>query len=77
MSDRVDRVMSTEAQAAEQHAARTADRIGDPDKLDPATFASFGVAERMHLFKTNPDRYRELQGELDKATDLTNLGGGR
>lgn len=75
MSD--NRAMSTEALAAEQHAARTAERIGDPDKLDPATFASFGVAERMALFRADPEAYRRLQTEVDKATDLSRLGGGR
>lgn len=72
-----DRVMSTQAAAAEQHAARTAERVGDGSTLDAATFATFGVAERQHLYATNPTRYAELQAELDKATDLRHLGGAR
>lgn len=71
-----DRVMSANAQTAEAHAARTAELIADPN-LDAATFATFGVAERSALFKADPEKYRTLQTELDRATDLARLGGGR
>lgn len=70
-------IRSTQAQAAEDRKARTAELVGDGSSLDAATFAGLGLAERMHIFKANPDRYRELQTELDKATDLSRLGGGR
>lgn len=74
------RVMSNGARGRETHAQRTAELVGDGTSLDADTFASFGLAERTHLFKTNPDRYRELQAEVDRRTDLGNLarnGGGR
>ena len=75
MSD--NRVMSSKAAAAEQHAARTAERVGDGSQLDAATFATLGLAERQHLYVTNPARYAELQTELDKAADLGRMGGAR
>lgn len=75
MSD--NRVMTAEARSAEARTQRTAELIGDGANLDAATFAGLGLGERMHLFKTNPDRYRELQTELARATDLARLGGGR
>lgn len=75
MSD--NRVMSSQALAAEQFDKRTADLVGDGSDLDAATFAGLGLSGRSHLFKTNPDRYRELQTELDKANDLARLRGGR
>lgn len=71
------RVLSAEAATLEAMARRTADVVGDGSTLDAATFAGLGVAERVHLFATNPQRYRELQAELDRATDLARMAGGR
>ena len=70
-------VRTAEAQAAEAFKKRTEELVGDGTTLDAATFAAFGVDQRMRLFRINPERYRELQAELDKATDLRVLGGGR
>lgn len=72
-----DRVMSATAQTAEQHAARTAELVGDGSKITAEQFATFGLAERNHLFGVDPERYRALQSEFDRATGLAKLGGGR
>jgi hypothetical protein len=71
-------IKSTKAQAADVHAERTAELVGDGSQLTADTFATLGLAERAHLFNTNPDRYRELQAEVDRAVamDLAARNGG-
>jgi hypothetical protein len=75
MSD--NRVMTNEARAREDAAARTAALVGDGSSLTADEFNLLGLAERSHLFTVAPDRYRELQGELDRRLSMTRRDGAR
>jgi hypothetical protein len=71
------RVMTAEATTAEAQSRRTEQLIGDGAGIDAETFAGLGLAERQRLFTVNATKYRELQAELDRATDLARRAGGR
>lgn len=63
------RVMSAGARAAEQQAARTAELVGDGTAVTLEDFTGMGAGERQQLYNVNPDRYRALVAEQDKAAD--------
>lgn len=47
--------------------ADAAERIGNGDQLTPEDWPLLGDAERVALFKANPDKYRQLRDGKAKA----------
>lgn len=73
------RVMTASAASAEQQAARTAELVGDGTAVTLEDFTGMGAGERQQLYNVNPDRYRALVAEQDKADRAARIrrNGGR